>query len=149
MERRERGAGSRARASLPIVPSTGPSGSDPTPGAVLARFMQSANRQHASYAFGERVKRSLATTRPTRRLGYRRWQAGEARSAVPGDSTLFKYRLLWPDGRDAGRAAYAAGIGPGDVILSYHGQWLRVLSRTPIYDQDSPYDALLQVEPTY
>jgi len=24
---------------------------------------------------------------------------------------------------------------------------LRVLSRTPIYDQDSPYDALLRVEP--
>jgi len=56
MERRERGAGSRARASLPIVPSTGPSGSDPTPGAVLARFMRIAHKQHASCAFRERVK---------------------------------------------------------------------------------------------
>jgi len=147
MERRERGAGSRARASLPIVPSTGPSGSDPTPGAVLARFMQSANRQHASYAFGERVKRSLATTRPTRRLGYRRWQAGEARSAVPGDSTLFKYRLLWPDGRDAGRAAYTGGIGPGDIILDYRGQWLRVRATRFTGDEDSVYDGVLEVEP--
>ena len=147
MERRERGAGSRARASLPIVPSTGPSGSDPTPGAVLARFMQIAHRQHASYAFGERVKRSLATTGPTRRLGYRRWQAGEARSAVPGDSTLFKYRLLWPDGRDAGRAAYTGGIGPGDIILDYRGRWQRVRATRFTGDEESVYDGVLEVEP--
>ena len=147
MKRRERGAGSRARASLPIVPSTGPSGSDPTPGAVLARFMQIANRQQASYAFGERVKRSLAATGPTRRLGYRRWQAGEARSAVPGDSTLFKYRLLWPDGRDAGRAAYTAGIRPGDIVVDDRGQWLRVLATRSTGDEDSVYDGVLEVEP--
>jgi hypothetical protein len=69
--------------------------------------------------------------------------------ATVGATPVFQYRLVWANHKDAGRAAYQADIGPGDVILSYHGQWLRVLSRTPIYDQASPYDALLQVEPTY
>lgn len=77
---------------------------------------------------------------------FRRWQADESRE-IPASDALFTYRLVWADHKDAGRAAYQAQIGPGDIILNYHGQWLRVLSRTPIYDQDSPYDALLQVEP--
>jgi hypothetical protein len=89
----------------------------------------------------------LSTTRPTRRLGYRTWQADEARSAAPGDSTLFKYRLLWPNGKDAGRAAYAAGIRPGDVILSYRGQWLRVLATRSTDHEDTVYDGVLEVEP--
>jgi len=89
----------------------------------------------------------LATTGPTRRLGYRTWQAGEARSAVPSDGTLFKYRLLWPDGRDAGRAAYTGGIGPGDIILDYRGQWLRVRATRFTGDEDSVYAGVLEVEP--
>jgi hypothetical protein len=140
MKRRERGAGSRARASLPIVPSTGPSGSDPTPGAVLARFTWVENRQHASVRPQGRGEENLAISRPI-------WQADETRSAVPSDTTLFKYRLLWPDGRDAGRAAYAAGIGPGDVILSYRGQWLRVLATRAADREDTVYDGVLEVEP--
>jgi hypothetical protein len=82
----------------------------------------------------------LAISRPI-------WQADETRSAVPSDTTLFKYRLLWPDGRDAGRAAYAAGIGPGDVILSYRGQWLRVLATRAADREDTVYDGVLEVEP--
>ena len=89
----------------------------------------------------------MTTTRPRRQFGYRTWQADEARSTVPSDGTLFKYRLLWPNGRDAGRAAYAAGIGPGDIILNYRGQWLHVLAYTPIDDEDSPYDGVLKVDP--
>jgi hypothetical protein len=78
---------------------------------------------------------------------FRRWQVDETRSSLPAGDTLFKYRLVWADHKDAGRAAYQAEIRPGDIILDYHGRWLRVLSRTPISDLDSPYDALLQVEP--
>ena len=89
----------------------------------------------------------MATTRPTRRPGYRTWQADESRSALPGDGTLFKYRLMWPNGRDAGRAAYAAGIGPGDIILNYRGQWLRVLATRFTDHEDSVYDGVLEVEP--
>jgi hypothetical protein len=75
------------------------------------------------------------------------WQADEMRSAVPNDGTLFKYRLLWPNGRDAGRAAYAAGIGPGDIILDYRGQWLRVLASRATGQEDTVYDGVLEVEP--
>jgi hypothetical protein len=82
----------------------------------------------------------LAISRPI-------WQADETRSAAPSDTTLFKYRLLWPDGRDAGRAAYAAGIGPGDIILSYRGQWLRVLATRAAGHEDTVYDGVLEVEP--
>jgi hypothetical protein len=92
------------------------------------------------------VNRRLATTRPRRQFGYRTWQADEARSAVQSDGTLFKYRLLWPNGRDAGRAAYAADIGPGDIILNYRGQWLRVLATRFTDDEDSVYDGVLEVE---
>jgi hypothetical protein len=81
-----------------------------------------------------------------RPLTYRKWDADEARSFIAAGKTLFKYRLVWSDHKDAGHAAYAAEIKPGDVISSYTGQWLRVLSHTPIYEHDSPYDGLLQVE---
>ena len=86
------------------------------------------------------MKRDLATARPI-------WQADEPRSAVPGDSTLFKYRLLWPNGGDAGRAAYAAGIAPGDIVLDYRGRWLRVLATRAAGDEDPVYDGVLEVEP--
>lgn len=100
-------------------------------------FAQLAGAQRS---FNETVAAMRAT--PARRG----WQADESRS-LPAGAALFAYRLVWADHKDAGRAAYQAEIGPGDIILNYHGQWLRVLSRTPIYDQDSPYDALLRVEP--
>jgi hypothetical protein len=82
----------------------------------------------------------LAISRPI-------WRADETRSALPSDSTLFKYRLLWRNGRDAGRAAYAAGVGPGDIILNYRGQWLRVLAIRAADAGDTVYDGVLEVEP--
>jgi hypothetical protein len=88
----------------------------------------------------------LATIR-TRQHPYRKWRDDEARSSIARSETLFRYKLVWADGKDAGRAAYQADIRPGDTILNYRGQWLCVLAHTPIYEQDSPYDGLLQVEP--
>jgi hypothetical protein len=90
----------------------------------------------------------LAATRPSSRPLYRRWDSDEARSAVvANERTLFKYRLVWANGRDAGRAAYQADIRPGDTILTYRGQWLRVRARGWIDEPDSPYDGVLEVEP--
>ena len=60
---------------------------------------------------------------------------------------LFKYRLVRGDGSAAGRAAYPADIGPGDIIADYRGRWWRVLELTPIDDEDSVYDGSLKVEP--
>jgi hypothetical protein len=88
--------------------------------------------------------RTQGTARP--QAAYRRWQDDEARSSIAPSDTLFQYKLVWANGMDAGRAAYQADIRPGDIILNYRGQWLRVLAHTPIDEQDSPYDGLLQVE---
>jgi hypothetical protein len=107
---------------------------------VLARFTGVENRQHAVVTPQGRGEESLATTRPI-------WQTDETRSAEPRDSTLFKYRLIWQNGRDAGRAAYGAGIGPGDIILNYRGQWLRVLATRATGHEDTVYDGVLEVEP--
>jgi hypothetical protein len=88
----------------------------------------------------------LAATRP-RPLRYRRWQDEEARSPIAGEETLFKYRLVWADNKDAGRAAYQAEISRGDIVLNYRGQWLRVLATRPTDGEDTVYDAVLMVEP--
>ena len=94
----------------------------------------------------------MASTRATQQNGarpqtaYRKWQDDEARSSTAPSDTLFTYQLVWANGRDAGRVAYQADIRPGDTILNYRGQWLRVLAHTPISEQDSLYDGLLQVE---
>jgi hypothetical protein len=61
---------------------------------------------------------------------------------------VFLYRLHWADGEEAGEAAYAADIPPGEVILTSDGgriRRLRVLDHVPLEEQ-SPYDALLTVE---
>jgi hypothetical protein len=89
----------------------------------------------------------MASMRARHQLAYGKWQADESRSFTAPSDTLFKYRLVWADHKDAGRAAYHAKIEPGDIILSYRGEWLRVLAHTPIHDHDSPFDGLLQVEP--
>ena len=89
----------------------------------------------------------MAATRPRRQITYRKWQVDETRSAVAPSDTLFKYSLVWANGKGAGRVAYHAEIGPGDIILNYRGQWLHVLAYTPIDDEDSPYDGVLKVEP--
>lgn len=65
----------------------------------------------------------------------------------PRRQHALQYRLLWPDGRDAGRAAYTAGIRPGDIVVDYRGQWLRVLATRSTGDEDSVYDGVLEVEP--
>ena len=40
---------------------------------------------------------------------------------------MFRYRLFWADGTEAGEAAYAVNIRPGELIHIGNGRRLRVL----------------------
>jgi hypothetical protein len=60
---------------------------------------------------------------------------------------MFRYRLHYEDGSDAGEATYAQNINPGDTIYIGKGDELRVLDVVPIAEEDSPFVALLKVEP--
>jgi len=60
---------------------------------------------------------------------------------------MFKYRLQWADAKDAGEAAYAVDIYPGDQILTTiegKARWLRVLDLVPVEEESSAYVGLLR-----
>jgi hypothetical protein len=59
---------------------------------------------------------------------------------------MFKYRLYWADGIEAGEAEYAVNIKVGEMIWANGNQQLRVLDLVPIDDPTSPYVGLLKVE---
>jgi hypothetical protein len=58
---------------------------------------------------------------------------------------LFRYRLLWYDGADAGEAEYDVSIEPDDTIRLPDGQEVRVLDLVE-RAKNSQYDGLLRVE---
>lgn len=61
---------------------------------------------------------------------------------------MFKYRLFWADGSEAGEAAYAVNIRPGDEIHVGTGRRLTVVDVVPANEEeDSPYVGFLMVEP--
>jgi hypothetical protein len=59
---------------------------------------------------------------------------------------VFRYKLHWADGSDAGDAAYADFVTVGNEVMLGPGKTVRVLAVVEI-DEISPYTALLQVEP--
>jgi len=62
---------------------------------------------------------------------------------------MFRYKLHWADGKDAGEAAYAYHVNPGDEILTLEAGKplrLRVLDLVEVPEENSPYHALLRVE---
>jgi len=60
---------------------------------------------------------------------------------------MFRYRLHFEDGSDAGEATYAMMIKPGEKIHGNGGQRLRVLAVVRFEEEDeSPFVGLLQVE---
>ena len=62
---------------------------------------------------------------------------------------MFKYRLHWADGSDAGEAEYAVLIKPGEIVWLSGGREARVLDLVPLDErEDSRYDGLLRVEAT-
>jgi hypothetical protein len=60
---------------------------------------------------------------------------------------MFKHRLFWADGSEAGEAAYALQINAGDLIwIPQPNRQLRVLDVVQVDEEDSPYRGLLKVE---
>jgi hypothetical protein len=60
---------------------------------------------------------------------------------------MFRYKLYWADGSEAGDAAYADYVNPGEEVLIGAGQRLRVLELVPVEEEDSPFVGLLMVKP--
>lgn len=59
---------------------------------------------------------------------------------------MFRYKLHYADGSEAGDAAYADNVNPGDELMLGPGNFIRVLSLVPVDEEGSPYVGLLQVE---
>jgi hypothetical protein len=63
---------------------------------------------------------------------------------------MFKYRRHWADGEDAGQAAYADCVNPGDEILMMQRGKLRTLQVLDLVlvaeGQLGLYDGVLRVE---
>jgi hypothetical protein len=76
------------------------------------------------------------------------------RSAQAASGVVFNFgpasgsrKLHYQDGSEAGDAAYADNVNPGDELMLGLGRFVRVLEVVPVEDvDDSPYTALLQVE---
>jgi hypothetical protein len=59
---------------------------------------------------------------------------------------VFRYKLYFEDGSEAGEAAYAVYVNPGEFVLIGAGQRLRVLDVVPVDEERSPFIGLLKVE---
>jgi hypothetical protein len=61
---------------------------------------------------------------------------------------VFRYKMHYEDGSEAGDAAYADNVNPGDELMLGPGKFVKVLDVVPVEDvAGSPYVALLRVEP--
>jgi len=59
----------------------------------------------------------------------------------------FRYRLFDADGSDIGEAEYPLQVYPGDTVWTLDRREHRVTALVPLENEDSPYAALLGVEP--
>ena len=59
---------------------------------------------------------------------------------------MFRYKLHYADGSEAGDAAYADNVNPGSEIMLGPGRFVRVPAIVPVEEEGSPYAGLLQVE---
>jgi hypothetical protein len=74
------------------------------------------------------------------------WQGGEER---PASSLLRPGLILRPhyqDGSEAGDAAYADNVNPGEELMLGPGKFVRVLEFVPVDEDGSPYAGLLMAE---
>jgi hypothetical protein len=61
---------------------------------------------------------------------------------------VFRYKMHYQDGSEAGDAAYADNVRPGDELMLGPGKFARVLDAVPVEDVEaSPFVGLLKVEP--
>ena len=61
-------------------------------------------------------------------------------------TNVFKYRLRWADGSDAGEHEDSEAIKPHEILWIGGGRRLRVLELTPIDEKDSRFAGVLTVE---
>jgi hypothetical protein len=59
---------------------------------------------------------------------------------------VFRYKMHYPVGSEAGDAAYADVVNRGDELMLGPGRFVRVLAVAPVDVEGSPYTALLKVE---
>ena len=59
---------------------------------------------------------------------------------------MFRYKMHYPDGSEAGDGAYADNVNPGDALMLGPGRFVRVLELVPVDVEGSPYVALLKVQ---
>ena len=69
---------------------------------------------------------------------------GSRRPLLGTSGSVFRYRLHWTDGSDAGEAEYAVGIRPGELIWLRDGRRVTVVDLVPL--GQARYDGLLMVE---
>lgn len=60
---------------------------------------------------------------------------------------MFRYKLHYEDGSEAGDAAYADWVNVGETVMLGPGNIVRVLAVVPVDEEGSQYVGLLQVEP--
>ena len=61
---------------------------------------------------------------------------------------MFRYKMHYEEGSEAGAAAYADNVNPGDELMLVPGRFVRVLDFVPVEDvEDSPFVGLPRVEP--
>jgi hypothetical protein len=58
---------------------------------------------------------------------------------------MFRYKLHYEDGSEAGDAAYADSVNPGDELMLGPGRFVRVLDVVPVDEEGSPYVGLLRL----
>src|SRR5262249_13686532 len=68
------------------------------------------------------------------------------RQARPGASGVFKYRLRWADGSDAGEHEDSEAIRPHEILWLGGGRRLHVLEVAPRDEERSAFDGVLTVE---
>jgi hypothetical protein len=60
---------------------------------------------------------------------------------------MFRFKMHYEDGSEAGDAAYADSVNVGDELMLGPARFVRVLEVVPVDDVErSPYAALLKVE---
>jgi hypothetical protein len=59
---------------------------------------------------------------------------------------VFRYKLHFEDGTEAGDAAYMDFVNVGEFVWLGPGVKLLVVDAVPVEEEDSPYTALLKVE---
>jgi hypothetical protein len=59
---------------------------------------------------------------------------------------VFRFKMHFEDGSEAGDAAYADVVNPGDELMLGPGRFVKVLELVPVDEEGSPYAALLKVK---